>query len=448
MMHILRVLKAYWQTKNMRFATRESLEAHQQRKLLGFLKNLSKRSNYFSRYTNLPLSQWPTMDKAVMLDNFNEMNTGGLKLDEVFETAISCEHTRNFTPMINGITVGLSSGTSSKRGAFAVSPKEQALWAGIMLAKALPNGLFSGERVALFLRANSNLYKSVESPWLSFSYFDLFQPLEQNLASLTSYQPSIIVAPAQVLRQLALDVVAGKLILAPKRVISVAEVLEQDDREIIENAFGQAHEIYQATEGFLASTCKDGVLHLNEEYLYIEPQWLDSRKKRFVPIITDFSRMTQPIVRYRLDDILVAKEMPCTCGNKAMALERIEGRCDDALLLIDHQGHLVTVFSDVVSRALAQRLPLAADYRLIQDAADSLTLCANIDEILLVDVRDYLNQILEKMGIDTKVIAWKLSQDVPLFDPMKKRRRITRNKESCMEFIHPSMPINQACRML
>ena len=317
-----------------------------------------------------------------------------------------------------------------------------------MLAKALPNGLFSGERVALFLRANSNLYKSVESPWLSFSYFDLFQPLEQNLASLTSYQPSIIVAPAQVLRQLALDVVAGKLILAPKRVISVAEVLEQDDREIIENAFGQAHEIYQATEGFLASTCKDGVLHLNEEYLYIEPQWLDSRKKRFVPIITDFSRMTQPIVRYRLDDILVAKEMPCTCGNKAMALERIEGRCDDALLLIDHQGHLVTVFSDVVSRALAQRLPLAADYRLIQDAADSLTLCANIDEILLVDVRDYLNQILEKMGIDTKVIAWKLSQDVPLFDPMKKRRRITRNKESCMEFIHPSMPINQACRML
>ncbi len=49
-----------------------------------------------------------------------------------------------------------------------------------------------------------------------------------------------------------------------------------------------------------------------------------------------------------------------------MAIERIEGRCDDTLVLPAHGGGTVTLFADVCSRALAQALPLQADYRLVQ----------------------------------------------------------------------------------
>lgn len=38
----------------------------------------------------------------------------------------------------------------------------------------------------------------------------------------------------------------------------------------------------------------------------IEKEWLD--ETRFVPIITDLMRTSQPIVRYRLDDVLVIDE--------------------------------------------------------------------------------------------------------------------------------------------
>nr|MBT2175989.1 CoF synthetase [Streptococcus mitis] len=87
------------------------------------------------------------------------------------------------------------------------------------------------------------------------------------------------------------------------------------------------HQVYQCTEGFLATTCKQGTLHINEDLVHIEKEYLDQEKGIFVPIITDFMRKTQPIIRYRLNDILIEKKTPCSCGSPFLALERIDGRC-------------------------------------------------------------------------------------------------------------------------
>jgi phenylacetate-coenzyme A ligase PaaK-like adenylate-forming protein len=65
--------------------------------------------------------------------------------------------------------------------------------------------------------------------------------------------------------------------IAPSHVISVAEVLEDSDREAVRAAFGvPTHQLYQATEGFLGYTCEHGTLHLNESFVHIEPDWLDA----------------------------------------------------------------------------------------------------------------------------------------------------------------------------
>ncbi|VTR27156.1 putative adenylate-forming enzyme [Serratia fonticola] len=49
-----------------------------------------------------------------------------------------------------------------------------------------------------------------------------------------------------------------------------------------------------------------------------------------------------------------------------MALERIEGRCDDQLLLPGLQGAAQRVFADLCRRVIANALPAVADYRLTQ----------------------------------------------------------------------------------
>jgi putative adenylate-forming enzyme len=354
------------------------------------------------------------------------MNTAGLHRDELMVCALQSEQSRDFQPTVGRFSVGLSSGTSGQRGLFVVSPQEQQIWAAGVLAKALPEGLFAGERVALFLRADNNLYQSVNNRWLSLEFYDLLAPFSAALTRLAGQSPTLIVAPAQVLRALALAVKAGELSLKVKKAISVAEVLDDQDKALLTEVFGTVGEIYQATEGFLAATCEQGTLHLNEEFLHIEPQWLDEH--RFVPLITDFTRSTQPIVRYRLDDVLVARATPCPCGNAARAIERIEGRQDDRLLLPDRAGEPQVVFADACSRVLAQQLPLTADYRLEQRGAANLTLIADCGLPILEQCRTALDALFARQGIAPEKLHWTLkAQPLPAHFASK-RRRILRQK--------------------
>ncbi|MFH7572468.1 CoF synthetase, partial [Pseudomonas syringae pv. tagetis] len=64
-------------------------------------------------------------------------------------------------------------------------------------------------------------------------------------------------------------------------------------------------------------TCSHGTMHLNEEFVLMVRQWLD--EQRFTPLITDFTRITQPIVRYRLDDVLFRQSEPSPCSHHSKA---------------------------------------------------------------------------------------------------------------------------------
>lgn len=423
MIQLARVLWAYRNARRLRFTTREALERHQTQRISAHLAFLQKHSPFYSKLAGASLAELPLVDKATCLQYFDTMNTAGLTLDEVQRSAFSAEQSRDFAPTVRGYTVGLSSGTSGTRGVFVASRAEQATWAGLALARLLPQGLFSGERIAFFLRAGSNLYSSVQTPWITFKFFDLLQPFEPHLSALQQYQPTIVVAPAQVLRALALAKDAGRLAICPSRVVSVAEVLEPADKLLLANSFAQLAEVYQATEGFLAYTCPHGTLHLNEEYLHVEPEWLDTSCTRFVPIITDFTRTTQPVIRYRLNDILVAKSAPCPCGNPALALSHIEGRCDDQLVLPALAGGTRTLFADSLSRMLLQALPWQADYRLTQTSLTELTLVCSHSTNLREAKQALSGQLLEH-GIAVERLCWTLAHEALVMEPGMKRRRI------------------------
>mgnify|MGYP005656366413 CR=1 FL=1 len=177
----LQILRHYLRVKRAReFASREALEAWQHRKVVRHLHRILPKSRYLqARFGELPIESWaelPVMDKWEMMTHFDELNTVGVCKDEAFDIALRAEETRDFTPKIGEITVGLSSGTSAARGLFLTSPQEQAEWAGTVLAKTLPRFILTPQRIALFLRANSNLYDTVRSKRIQFEFFDLLQP--------------------------------------------------------------------------------------------------------------------------------------------------------------------------------------------------------------------------------------------------------------------------------
>lgn len=427
-MQLHQLLWNYWQTKTTKFAKRAQLEKFQQKKLAAFAKKIMIKSPYFAPYSTQPFETWPLMNKQIMMQHFDQMNTAGLKLAELLECAMKAEQSRDFSPTVGEFSVGLSSGTSNTRGVFVVSPKERAMWAGTLLAKLLPRGLFHGERVALFLRANNNLYNTVNNRWISFKFFDLFNTFDDNLEKLNAFKPTLIVAPAQVLRALALAKKSGKMTFEPNEIVSAAEVLEPLTKALLVEQFDKVAEVYQATEGFLAVTCPHGTLHLNEDHLLIEKEWIDDT--RFVPIITDFTRETQPIIRYRLDDILIKYPGECPCGSVHTAISRIEGRCDDVLILPGKADNAVTIFADLASRALAQVLPLVADYQLIQEDSTHLKLIIDGVPELLTRCQQRLIEVFSEQGVAVETLHWTLTNESIPQSMMTKKRRIIRTRQA------------------
>ncbi|HEX9067451.1 MAG TPA: hypothetical protein VF807_01690, partial [Ktedonobacterales bacterium] len=207
---------------------------------------------YAAHWASHDLTEWrtlPVVDKRLMMEHFDTFNTAGLTRDEAMAAAIAAEHSHDFRPTVHGLTVGLSSGTSGHRGLFVATGGETAGWAGVMLARALHS--WQGRlRVAFFLRANSNLYESIGGSLIQFRYFDLMLPLDEAVARLNLFLPDVIVGPPSLLGMLARERRVGHLRARPRRLISVAEVLEPQDRLSITEAFdAPVHEIYQCTEG-------------------------------------------------------------------------------------------------------------------------------------------------------------------------------------------------------
>lgn len=298
------------------------------------------------------------VSKKIMMSHFSNFNTKRIDKEKAFELALSAEQTRNFHVLLDGITVGLSSGTSGNRGLFLASEAERLAWCGNILAKVLPKAPWRRQKIALFLRANSTLYESISSKTLSFFYFDLLEDISILKQKLNDFAPDILVAPPSMLL-----ILIGSC--QPKRIISVAETLFLTDEKRLESAFGQKiSQIYQCTEGFLGFTCSHGTLHLNEDLLIIEKEYIDDQC--FIPIITDLFRKTQPIIRYRLDDILVEKKTACPCGCIFQPLERIEGRCDDLLHVRLPQGGTKPLFPDFVNRKIITVSEEIEEYEVVQ----------------------------------------------------------------------------------
>jgi putative adenylate-forming enzyme len=362
----------------LNFKRRAQLVTWQQKKLKFFIKNVTPKSPFYEAFQTQNLTDYPLMDKALMLDNFSAINTQNISKEQAMLVASKAEVSRNFKPTLGNLTVGMSSGTSGKAGLFLVSDTERSKWAGILLAKTLPNKFLlhilqwwkPALSIAFFLRANSNLYNTLNSRRIDFRFYDLLKGVDSQVDTLNKNPPDALVAPPTVLHRLAQLALSGELQIQPQHIISVAEVLEVDDQKLIESAFSQTvHQIYQATEGFLGYTCEQGNLHLNESHIYIEKQWLDEQQKRFQPIITDFSRVTQLVIRYQLNDILRIADHACACGRVETCIAEIEGRADQILWLPSHNNaNSIALYPDVLRRAMMLVSPILTQYSIIQDA--------------------------------------------------------------------------------
>jgi putative adenylate-forming enzyme len=427
----LSILWHYLQARRnfTRWKTRETLEIWQDRQVKNHLRQVLPRSAYYRRhFDGLSLENWrdfPLSTKATLMVAFDEWNTLGITLAEAGAVAEAAERSRDFSTTIQGCAVGLSSGTTGSRGVFLVSPEERRRWAGTILARALRGTLGQTHRAAMFLRADSPLYQTVGSKRFSFSFFDLFAPFERHWPRLRQLRPTLLAAPPSALVRLAASPGAADLLTGPRILLSVADVLDDADRAFIEAGFDcKAGQLYQATEGFLAATCPEGNLHWNEDAIFVQKEWIDAKRTRYHPIITDFRRTTQPVIRFRLDDVIVnSDEELCPCGSIFARLEKIEGRQDDVFYLSAIDGEdQVMIFPDFVRRALILALPAGREYTVVQNSLDSWTVeteAPDLEGAITREIEDLCHWLKVKMP-RLEFAPWTAPH------PGAKRRRIRR----------------------
>jgi phenylacetate-CoA ligase len=165
--------------------------------------------------------------------------------------------------------------------------------------------------------------------------------------------------------------------LRPVGIISTSMMLIASERQVIEAAFAcKVFDRYGCEEvGLIAAECErhEG-LHLCIEQLYIELLRDDGTPagpgEEGAIVITDLNNHGMPLIRYRIEDMGVLAERPCSCGRGMPLLQRVTGRVADYLKRRD--GSMVAGVS-LVERTLTA-IPGIEQLQLVQPAIDEIVL--------------------------------------------------------------------------
>ncbi|MGV1916721.1 F390 synthetase-related protein [Rhizobium sp. 22-785-1] len=416
-MSLAAALHSYLTVRSVRrFANRrEDFLAWQARRLERWLRNDIQKVEAFQDLTGgVPvLESLPIMEKSHLMADFSRYNVARVTNEEGWS---AFEGSRR----IGNLIAGASTGTSGNRGLFVISEQERFAWLGAVLAKALPDFWRHRDRVAVLLPVNTPLYTSADrTRVLTLRFFDTNEPLADHRTALHVFNPTVLIAPPRILRQIA----EMDLRFSPRRVFSCAEKLESFDRQPIETVFRvPLQEIYMATEGLLAVTCAHGRLHLTEDCMHFSFE--EKGGGLCLPIISDFSRKTQIMARYRLNDLLRLCSRRCSCGSPLQVVDEIVGREDDIFYLGNEDGHLVELTPDILRNTIVDADRCILDFKLVQTACNQLILHLPSSVPLPVRerARDHLVLLLQRHGVPR--VDLRLADFVP--DPSRKLRRVMR----------------------
>lgn len=355
--------------------SRERLALHQEERLARIMAYAAKNSPYYCRLLagKTPVfADLPVITKKEMMEHFDDINTAGLRRDELVNYRIRQEREGKADLFLNRYSVGLSSGTSGNKLLTVLSPEERAAYGCLLFARNGIPAAIKPKKILFALRINNPAYMEVTRFGVTLVHVDYTKTPDEMIAIIRDKGLNILAGPPSLLVMLARkrDGIGHPV----KALVSYAEVLEPAAKRELAEAFGSpVVEIYQGAEGFIGSTCRAGNLHLNEDLIFTEEvDTGDPGGKIASLLVTDLYRVTQPLLRYALEDLVEISAAPCPCGSSFRLIKRIHGRCDDVLHLKAADGTTRYLFPDYVCRSINQASPDILEFQACQQAPDGL----------------------------------------------------------------------------
>ncbi len=368
-----------------------SLERRDNR-LKQLLLHAKEHSPYLSKLyrdidpENFSLHEIPIQERAVLEQNFEEWVTDPA-IRKADAKAFLSNPENIATPFLEKYSLVTTSGTSDAPLIVVRDKLHQEVHQAFRLKRLLgriPPELFRPDcnRIAIILLKNApsaNYISYVKLkrlfPEKSENILGLstIEPIPELVRKLNEFQPATLCGYSSLLGVLALEQIHGRLQIAPSLILSSAEQLTEATIAALRNAFENCTVLndYCAAEGGeIAMTCPCGKLHVNEDWIILEP--VDEEDRPVCPmeisdsvLVTDLSNFVQPIIRYRLDDRVQPMSKPCRCGSKRQLIT-VHGRESDVVIFEN------ILLPSIVFTTLMNDMPGVLSYQFAQTRRNRL----------------------------------------------------------------------------
>lgn len=329
---------------------------------------------------NLPLSTFPTIDKSVLMEHFEELITvQDLHQEDLRKFDAETEADRK--PYQGKYHAVHSSGSTGKPGYFIY---DEAAWHTMLLGiirgalwnMTMPQilKLLAGRPRIIYIAATDGRYggamavgDGIDGVGARQMYLDIKTPLNDWIDHIRKFKPNIIIGYPSAIKILAELVEAGKVQVQIKRVISCGEPLSAGLRKLLEKNFlCPVINIYGASESLAlgVETGKEDGMLLFDDLNVIEVE-------NGVMYLTSLYNFAQPLIRYRISDHLTLKT-PMK-GSPFTRAEILLGRNEDLLWFESGDGHRDFLHPLAVEGFCIEGL---RDYQFRQTAPDAFEMLA------------------------------------------------------------------------
>jgi phenylacetate-coenzyme A ligase PaaK-like adenylate-forming protein len=391
---------AVWDIWLAAAAGSEEIAARSTRRFAEIVQFARERSPYYAGlYRSLPQADIeprhvPPVTRGSLMERFDDWVTDP---DVTCETASAfvADPGRAGRPYLGRYAAWTSSGTTGEPGLFVHDGHALAVYdslemlrlgRGLLAPGFLGSLLLAGGRYAMIAATGGHFagVSSVErmrllAPALAdrLRVFSILEPLPRLIEALNEYQPSFIATYPTAASLLAAEQRAGRLGIRPSAIWLGGETLSAVCLGEVHGAFQcRVLEEYGASECMsIACECDRGALHLNSDWVMLEPVDRDYRpvapgETSHSVLLTNLANRVQPIIRYDLGDSIAFDPEPCTCGSPFPVL-RVEGRSDDVLGLANANGDRVELLPLALTTVVEEHAG-AHQFQIIQTAPDAL----------------------------------------------------------------------------
>jgi phenylacetate-CoA ligase len=409
-MKYLNLLWDLYKLKRNTTKTKEQIKTLQNKKLRRLLEYAYDHSAYYRRtfeeagisrdqIHELPLSSFPTIDKALFMEHFDELLTvSDLTQEELrrFDEEEALEQ-KTFKGKYHVVH---SSGSTGKPGYFVyddeawnqmlVAVIRAALWN--MTMPQILRMLMRGPNI-LYIAATDGRYggamavgAGIEGVHANRLFLDIKKPLKEWIESVQRFKPNLIIGYPSAIKILGELVEKGEVQLDVFRVISCGEPLGTSLRHYMEKVFGaEVVNIYGASESLAlgVETNNGEGMVLFDDINYIEVE-------NGTMYLTSLYNFTQPLIRYRLSDQLKLKAADEKSRYPFTKTEGLLGRNEDLMWFEDGKGNREFLHPLAIEGFCIEGL---RDYQFRQIARDSFEMLAEVtDEEVQTNVQQEMHR--------------------------------------------------------